>query len=84
MGLRNTDPKPFDFLGNIPSSAVRIVGQKQKRDVLRLQIGDESVRALDQLSTSVNHTIHIDQVSWHRRLSLVVLEFKALLQKLIA
>jgi hypothetical protein len=79
MGLRNTDPKPFDFLGNISASALRIVGQKQKRNILRLQFGDESVRALDQLSTSVNHTIHIDQVSWHRRLSLVVLDFNALL-----
>ena len=59
----NINAQALQLNGYIPTRALAVVGEEEKRNVCFLQAADEAGRSGNEMAIVLDNTIHVDQIS---------------------
>ena len=59
----HVNAQPLQTCGDVAPGALAVVGQEEEGDVGLTQSVHEPIRAGDELTTPVDHSVHVNQVS---------------------
>src|SRR5947207_1240566 len=63
--LPRVDAEALELGGHVAPGALTVVRQEQEGDAVREQLGNEPLRAGNELVAAIDNTVHVNQVTEH-------------------